>query len=66
LSTRFDVPDQVAEFVTVVLAMGAQLLFELAYDGYWILEGIFPRLEGQRIRPFTRHGVVFGLNNGRQ
>lgn len=51
-----DIPDQIAQLVPVVFAMVSQLLFELANLGNGILEGIFPRLEGQRVGSFVCHG----------
>lgn len=59
-----DIPNQVAQLMSVVFAMISQLLLELANLGDWVLKGIFPRLEGQRIRAFVCHGVVFHVHHG--
>ena len=48
-------PHERAQLLAVLIGIGAQLLLQLAHDGHWILEGILPRLEGARIRRFSRH-----------
>lgn len=49
------IPDQVPEFMAVVLAMIAQLLLKLPYGWNRVMKGVFPGCEGQGIWTFVGH-----------
>ena len=51
-------PHERAQLLAILVGIGAQLLLQLAHDGNWVLEGIFPALESARIWRFGRHNYM--------
>jgi hypothetical protein len=49
-------PHEGPQLFPIVVGIVAELLFELAHKGYWVLKRVLPALEGPRIGRLSRHG----------